>query len=84
MNILTQPAVVANLWDVTDGDLDRFFIRLLASWQEDSPVAGAGAGTVASGGASLLGSVTAARSACKTPWLVGAAPVVYGLPTLLG
>lgn len=82
MNVLTSPAVVANLWDVTDGDLDRFFIRLLASWQEDSPVAGAGA--VARAGTSLLGSVTAARTVCKTPWLVGAAPVVYGLPTLLG
>jgi len=22
-------AVVANLWDVTDGDLDRFFLKLL-------------------------------------------------------
>ena len=57
--------VVANLWDVTDGDIDRFTSHLLDSLGSSVPVP-----TL----------VNRARQACTLKFLVGAAPVVYGLP----
>lgn len=65
------PAAVANLWDVTDKDIDRFSQAVLTSW-----ISGAGA----RGGADVCAAVGASRGACKLPHLVGAAPVCYGIP----
>jgi hypothetical protein len=63
------PAAVANLWDVTDRDIDRFANNLLAAWLRDSSPD------------ELLGDAMAeARGACKLNRLIGAAPVCYGLP----
>jgi len=59
------PALVANLWDVTDGDIDRLCKALL--------------GHLGRGG-SVLGALAAARGACRLPFLTGAAPVCYGVP----
>lgn len=90
-----SPAAVANLWDVTDKDIDRFSSALLRSWL------GAGAGADedgagisinnSSGGAAgraspgtradMLRGLAEARAATKLPSLTGAAPVCYGLPT---
>ena len=74
------PAVVGNLWDVTDKDIDRFSLALLdrlfffsEEYEDEAAAAAAGAGSV-------LEAVAASRAACKLPFLVGAAPVVYGLP----
>lgn len=72
------PAVVGNLWDVTDKDIDRFSLALLERLfhhNEEEEDSGEG-----SGGGLVLEAVAAARAACKLPFLVGAAPVVYGLP----
>ena len=64
------PAAVANLWDVTDRDIDRFANNLLEAWLQ--------------GSSDLLGdSVAEARGACKLSHLIGAAPVCYGLPVAL-
>jgi len=63
-----SPAVVANLWDVTDKDIDLFLENLLKLWLTQSK------------GRDLADCVTEAREACKLNYLVGAAPVVYGLP----
>ena len=64
------PAAVANLWDVTDRDIDRFASNLLEAWLQ--------------GSSDLLGdSVAEARGACKLSHLIGAAPVCYGLPVAL-
>ncbi|GJP49841.1 hypothetical protein CLOM_g9003 [Closterium sp. NIES-68] len=38
------PAVVGNLWDVTDGDIDRYSQRVLESWVGKSGVVGSGGG----------------------------------------
>eukprot|EP00743_Colponemidia_sp_Colp-15_P011090 GILK01012321.1.p1 GENE.GILK01012321.1~~GILK01012321.1.p1 ORF type:complete len:1504 (-),score=211.49 GILK01012321.1:81-4238(-) len=65
------PAVVANLWDVTDKDIDRFSESLLRTWlcdRSDQSVAAA---------------VCKSREACRLRFLIGAAPVVYGLPVYL-
>lgn len=62
------PFVLGNLWDVTDADLDRFTMALLRSW------------LAAPSGASLLDYMDQARQATYFKHLIGAAPVVYGLP----
>ncbi|XP_046575323.1 separin-like isoform X2 [Haliotis rubra] len=62
------PTIIANLWDVTDRDIDRFLGGMLTSWMS------------AEGEGSLLEAVPAARDQCRLPFLIGAAPVVYGFP----
>eukprot|EP00050_Salpingoeca_kvevrii_P016450 m.55550 g.55550 ORF g.55550 m.55550 type:complete len:925 (+) comp6941_c0_seq2:107-2881(+) len=65
-----SPAVVANLWDVTDGDIDRFCQQVVGEMMDSIS------------GSRDLGSIIAnCRSVCKCKYLVGAAPVVYGLPS---
>ncbi|XP_077991087.1 separin-like [Glandiceps talaboti] len=65
------PCVVGNLWDVTDRDIDRYLEALLKSWlHSDKP-------------SQLLKCVSSCREICKLPYLIGAAPVVYGLPVNL-
>ncbi|KAJ7510027.1 cysteine peptidase C50 [Mycena galericulata] len=79
------PTLVANIWDVTDRDIDVFsqsvFDQLglnaagMRSWD-------------ANGGArerktSLVAAVAQSRSSCKLKYLTGAAPVVYGIPFYL-
>lgn len=62
------PCVVGNLWDVTDRDIDRYAMSLLD------------AVFVNSSDNSIAQSVAMARSACKLRYVVGCAPVCYGLP----
>ena len=73
------PTAVANLWDVTDRDIDRFAQALLTKWL----TAAAAAKTDRSDGSidrDVAVSVGMARNACKLRNLIGAAPVCYGLP----
>jgi len=60
-----SPAVVANLWDVTDGEIDRFSEALVEMCEA---------------GGSLLTAVARARRACRLRYLTGAAAVCYGTP----
>ena len=62
------PCVVANLWDVTDRDIDRYCITLLETF------------LVSNEGRSLAKCVAEARSSCKMRHIVGLAPVCYGVP----
>ncbi|KAL0978388.1 hypothetical protein UPYG_G00169860 [Umbra pygmaea] len=62
------PLVLGNLWDVTDRDIDRFTKALLESWLSAGP------------GASLMEHMAPSRQATHLKHLIGAAPVVYGLP----
>ncbi|KAK1900808.1 Separin [Dissostichus eleginoides] len=62
------PFVLGNLWDVTDRDIDRFTKYLLESWLS------------AGSGAPLLDYMGPSRQATHLKYLIGAAPVVYGLP----
>mmetsp|Transcript_17242 Transcript_17242/g.55981 ORF Transcript_17242/g.55981 Transcript_17242/m.55981 type:complete len:782 (-) Transcript_17242:1161-3506(-) len=61
------PNVIATLWDVTDGDLDRLTLDMLFRWARSSDV-------------STNAILPFARRACKLPLLNGAAVVCYGLP----
>ncbi|KAL1916055.1 uncharacterized protein VTP21DRAFT_6059 [Calcarisporiella thermophila] len=66
------PALVANLWDVTDRDIDRFSRKLLSAW-----------GIEGHTGRSLAEAVCNAREECTLRYLNGAAPVVYGIPVYI-
>lgn len=72
------PAVVGNLWDVTDRDIDRYcqeiVTKCISSRSKKSLQDGKDQ-TIS------IGQVTqTSRHACKLPYLIGAAPVCYGLP----
>ena len=65
---------MANLWDVTDKDIDRFSKKLLESWglfDDDAE------------SMSLSEALSGARDICQLKYLVGAAPIIYGIPVVL-
>ncbi|RKP30316.1 hypothetical protein METBISCDRAFT_23423 [Metschnikowia bicuspidata] len=66
-----SPAVVANLWDVTDKDIDVFTLSMLEEW---------GLIPKSKDLKSLADAVAISRDKCILKYLNGAAPVVYGLP----
>lgn len=68
-----SPAVVANLWDVTDRDIDRYSVALLEAFVGN----GGGGRRLAP---TLAHAVAEARSECKLPYIIGHAPVCYGIP----
>lgn len=71
-----SPAVVANLWDVTDKDIDRFSVALFEAF-----LGGGGAGDGNRKRAPTLAQAVAeSRSECKMPFVIGYAPVCYGIP----
>ncbi|XP_027805493.1 separin [Marmota flaviventris] len=65
------PLYLGNLWDVTDRDIDRYTEALLQGWLRAGP------------GAPLLYYINQARQAPRLKYLIGAAPVTYGLPVFL-
>lgn len=69
-----SPSLVANLWDVTDRDIDRLSSAVLSSMYLD------GGEREVEGGLSTAQAVAKARTECKLRFLTGAAPVVYGVP----
>ena len=64
---------MANLWDVTDRDIDK----LTQGVFDQLDFQGGGKGT------SVVEAVARAREGCKLKYLTGAAPVVYGVPFYL-
>lgn len=69
------PAVMTNLWDVTDKDIDIFSLSLLVEW-----------GLVGDGTQepkSLAQAMIKSRNACTLKFLNGAAPILHGLPLKL-
>ncbi|MEE6472121.1 hypothetical protein FKM82_009485 [Ascaphus truei] len=65
------PLVLGNLWDVTDREIDRYTVAFLQSWLKAGP------------GAPLLKYLSESRQAPKLKYIIGAAPVAYGLPVSL-
>eukprot|EP00466_Bigelowiella_natans_P019031 jgi/Bigna1/127660/aug1.5_g2368 len=61
----SSPAVIANLWDVTDKDIDRFCESVM---------------DLLKNGRSLNESVTQSRDKLRLPFLNGGSPVCYGIP----
>ena len=71
------PALVANLWDVTDGEIDRFTSALLESCTLGSGSQGSQSQVSKM---EFLTAVAGARRACRLRFLTGAAAVCYGVP----
>lgn len=55
--------MIGNLWDVTDGDIDKFLKSLLDTWLSDN--------------SSQLSVVSNSRNVCKMKYMVGAAPGMF-------
>ena len=62
------PCVVGNLWDVTDRDIDKLAMSMLERYFDSTS------------DASLPECLAQARSACKLRYMIGCAPVCYGIP----
>jgi len=62
------PCVVGNLWDVTDRDIDRFSVSLLEGIYQAEEITNLAKCTMSS------------RDSCKLRYIVGCAPVIYGIP----
>ncbi|CAG8612987.1 8288_t:CDS:10, partial [Gigaspora rosea] len=83
------PALVANLWDVTDKDIDRFSKALFNKWKlcpndiNANDVKNYPSEITPREDVSLVQAVSMARNECKLKYLIGAAPVVYGIPCYL-
>ncbi len=71
------PAVLANLWDVTDRDIDKFSLHLLRAWFGEVP------GAAELNPQCLAALIPEARQVCKLKYLIGCAPVCYGIPVYL-
>ncbi|CAM9350154.1 unnamed protein product [Ectocarpus sp. 13 AM-2016] len=72
-----SPAVVANLWDVTDKDIDRFSVALFDAFVGKAEASDGGRGKPAK---TLAHAVAQSRAECKMPFIIGYAPVCYGIP----
>lgn len=71
------PMLMANMWDVTDKDIDIFSTSMLERWGV-LPPRNPGMKELAVGEA-----MTKSRDDCNLKYLNGAAPVVYGIPLIL-
>jgi hypothetical protein len=83
-------SVVANLWDVTDRDIDKFSHKFLALWGLENfrslpDVEGNNVikGVNINRKYSLAEALSSSRDNCVLKYLNGAAPVMYGLPVSL-
>lgn len=80
------PTLVANLWDVTDRDIDKFtqgVVDRLRLTPDGVRVHSAVEDGGQSSGTSVVAAVAQSRQLCKLKYLTGAAPVVYGIPFYL-
>ena len=68
------PAAVGNLWDVTDRDIDRFSKAVLDEWTKTAGE---------EDGSCMAKAIADGRKKCRLTHLIGAAPVCYGLPTVV-
>ena len=81
---------MSNLWDVTDRDIDRFLKDILETWlSNDASMEQTSANNQAplesdsQKQKSLLDIIPRSRDVCRLPYLIGSAPVVYGIPVML-
>ncbi|KAH9930403.1 peptidase family C50-domain-containing protein [Epithele typhae] len=79
------PTLVANLWDVTDREIDKVAQSVFDDLALTPSAVGAwrAAGPRRTGAMSVVEAVARARDGCRLKYLTGAAPVVYGIPFYL-
>jgi separase len=68
--------LVANLWDVTDKDIDKLSMECMRGVLDQT----AGSACDPSSMNDVCSSLNSSRDVCKLKYAVGSAPVVYGLP----
>ncbi|CAA7261156.1 unnamed protein product [Cyclocybe aegerita] len=77
------PTLVANLWDVTDKDIDKFSQTVFDKLSLNGKDISESQEKRAKDPISVVAAVAQSRDACKLKYLTGAAPVVYGIPFYL-
>lgn len=78
-----SPTLVANLWDVTDRDIDKFSQAVFDKVHLSREHVARWAPEENEGQVSIVAAVAQSRDVCKLKYLTGAAPVVYGIPFYL-
>ena len=79
-----SPTLVANIWDVTDRDIDKYSQSVFEKMRMTATDVGKWRVTDSElDKVSLVTAVAQARDSCKLKYLTGAAPVVYGIPFYL-
>lgn len=80
-----SPTLVANLWDVTDRDIDKFSQSVFDKMHLTADAVGAWNLHTAGDQdrTSIVTAVAESRDACKLKYLTGAAPIIYGIPFYL-
>ncbi|KAI5475793.1 cysteine-type endopeptidase, separase [Pseudohyphozyma bogoriensis] len=73
------PALVGNLWDVTDRDIDKFSDSVFKKIHLDVP-SSLSASIKSTPPPTLSAAVATSRDVCNLKFLNGAAPVVFGVP----
>ncbi|KAI9292414.1 hypothetical protein K502DRAFT_295387, partial [Neoconidiobolus thromboides FSU 785] len=68
--------VLGNLWDVTDKDIDLFTAATFENWGVQ-PFHKGDSGAKCS----LSMAISKAREVCRLKYLIGAAPILYGIPS---
>ncbi|ODV87668.1 hypothetical protein CANARDRAFT_25911 [[Candida] arabinofermentans NRRL YB-2248] len=75
-----SPMVLANLWDVTDKDIDKFTVQFFKNWGLFADYDSFDSFDVDQETLSAGQSISVSRDVCVLRYLNGAAPVLYGLP----
>ena len=76
--------MIANLWDVTDRDIDKLTqavfdkMRFTPEARQEKSIE-----SDQRNGISIVRALAEAREVCKLKYITGAAPVVYGIPFYL-
>ncbi len=78
--MVASPTLVANLWDVTDRDIDIFTQAVFSKLRLEPESVKK---RRENDGMSAVAAVAQSRNSCKLQYLTGAATVVYGIPFYL-
>lgn len=79
-----SPVIIANLWEVTDKDIDRFGKAMLNAWFRERSATCVNNDcmpTQCIHRPRIASFMAQARDACTLGFLIGASPVCYGVPT---
>ena len=78
-----SPTLIANLWDVTDRDIDKLTQTVFDKMRLTPEAHRERLDASNTDGMSIVRALAEAREVCKLRYITGAAPVVYGIPFYL-
>jgi separase len=78
-----SPTLIANLWDVTDRDIDKLTQTVFDKMRLTPEAHRERLDASNTDGISIVRALAEAREVCKLRYITGAAPVVYGIPFYL-